>query len=62
MSLPEELELIHFDNELHVNKKEQQKEGKKQGKRAKGSNSKKTNSSNFIPSDPSLGTVQVSIS
>lgn len=61
MSLPEELELIHFDNEPHAVKKEQQKESKKQGKRAKGSNSKKTSSNNNsnVPSDPSLGTGQV---
>ena len=60
MSLPEELELIHFDNEPYPIKKEQQKESKKQGKRAKGSNSKKTSSNNNnVPSDPSLGTGQV---
>ena len=58
MSLPEELELIHFDSEPHPIKKEQ-KESKKQGKRSKGSNSKKTSSNNNVPSDPSLGTGQV---
>lgn len=60
MSLPEELELIHFDSEPHVSKKEQHKESKKQGKRAKGNNSKKTSSTNFTPIDPTLG-VQVGI-
>ena len=60
MSLPEELQLIHFGNEPHTIKKEQQKESKKQGKRSKGSNSKKTSSNNNVPSDPSLGTGQVS--
>ena len=60
MSLPEELELIHFDAEPHTIKKEQQKESKKQGKRGKGSNSKKTSlNNNNVPSDPSLGTAQV---
>lgn len=65
MSLPEELELIHFDNEPHISKKEQHKESKKQGKRAKGSNSKKTSAVTYVPSDvpsdPSLGIVQVGI-
>ena len=58
MSLPEELELIHFDNDLHISKKEQQKESKKQGKRGRGSNSKKTS---YVPSDPSIGTVPVGV-
>ena len=60
MSLPEELELIHFDNEPPVSKKEQQKESKKQGKRSKVNSSKKANINNAnVPSDPSLGTGQV---
>lgn len=55
MSLPEELELIHFDDELlQVNKKESQKELKKQGKRAKGGHSKKNSSSSI--GEPSHGT------
>lgn len=58
MSLPEELELIHFDNNLYFSKKEQQKESKKQGKRGKGSSSKKTS---YVSSDPSIGTVQVGV-
>ena len=59
MSLPDELELIHFDNEPTVSKKEQQKESKKQGKRSKATNSKKTSINTNVPSDPSLGTGQV---
>jgi len=55
MSLPDELELIHFDDELlQVNKKENQKELKKQGKRAKGGHSKKNSSSSI--GEPSHGT------
>ena len=57
MSFPDELELIHFDDELlQVNKKESQKELKKQGKRAKGGHSKKNSSSSIIIAEPSHGT------
>ena len=54
MSLPDELELIHFDDELlQVNKKESQKELKK-GKRTKVGHSKKNSSSSIGVGEPSL--------
>jgi len=60
MSLPEELELIHFDDELlQVNKKESQKELKKQGKRTKGGHSKKNSSSSITATELSHYGTQV---